>query len=154
MDTENRTNLINYRLEQAQETISEAELLIAHKKYRAAVNRIYYGMFYAVSAVGAQCGFATSKHGQLLGWFNQMFIKPGIFDRTYGKMLREAFELRLQGDYDAFIEFSEADVRTRLKEMTLFINAIAQYLRQQQKPKDAIDEKTEGDYGVNGRNQG
>lgn len=63
MDREKRTALITYRLEQAKETITEAELLIKHGKYRAAVNRIYYGMFYAVSAIGTQYHFTTSKHG-------------------------------------------------------------------------------------------
>ncbi|VEN74433.1 conserved hypothetical protein [Candidatus Desulfarcum epimagneticum] len=62
-------------------------------------------MFYAVSALGTRHGFATSKHGQLIGWFNKEFIKTGVFKRNYGKTLRDAFEIRKQGDYDAFIEF-------------------------------------------------
>ncbi len=70
---EKKKELVRYRLEQAKETITEAELLIGHSKYRAAVNRIYYGMFYAVSAIGIQYGFATSKHAQLIGWFNKEF---------------------------------------------------------------------------------
>lgn len=131
MEPEKRTALISYRLEQAQETITEAELLIQHGKYRAAVNRIYYGMFYAVSAMGTLYHFTTSKHGQLIGWFNKEFIKTGAFDRKYGKILREAFELRNQGDYDAFMIFSEADVRQRFEEMHAFIGVIAQHISAQ-----------------------
>lgn len=128
MESKQRIALITYRLEQAKDTISEAELLIEHGKYRAAVNRIYYGMFYAVSAVGTLYQFTTSKHGQLIGWFNKEFIKTETFDRKYGKILREAFELRNQGDYDAFITFPENDVRQRFEEMKAFIGAIEQYI--------------------------
>ncbi len=120
-----------YRVEQAQETITEAELLIEHGKYRAAVNRIYYGMFYIVSAIGTLYHFTTSKHGQLIGWFNKEFIKTETFDRKYGRMLREAFELRNQGDYDVFLTFSEADVRQRFEEMRAFIGVIEQHISEQ-----------------------
>lgn len=43
-------------------------------------------------------------------------------------MLREAFELRNQGDYDAFMTFSETDVRQRFEEMKAFINIIEQHI--------------------------
>ncbi len=43
-----RNALINYRLEQARETISDVEILLLHQKYRSAINRIYYGMFYCL----------------------------------------------------------------------------------------------------------
>jgi len=51
-------------------------------------------MFYALSALGHASDFSTSKHGQLIGWFNKNFIKDRVFERKYGKMLREAFEIR------------------------------------------------------------
>ena len=38
-----KATMISYRIEQAGETIKEAELLISNKMYRAANNRIYYG---------------------------------------------------------------------------------------------------------------
>lgn len=47
---EGRNELINLRLEQARETISDAEILIQFKKFRSAVNRVYYGMFYCLLA--------------------------------------------------------------------------------------------------------
>lgn len=128
MDKEDREVLTAYRLEQAKETIAEAELLIGHEKYRAAINRIYYGMFYALSAIGSRYGFATSKHGQLIGWFNKIFVKTDIFDRKYGKMLREAFELRNQGDYDAFIRFSQDDVLKRFEDMKAFISGVEKFI--------------------------
>ena len=39
-----------------------------------AVNRIYYGLYYAVTALAIKHRFETSKHLQLIGWFNKEFI--------------------------------------------------------------------------------
>lgn len=67
LQNKDRLSLIKYRLIQADETVSDVELLIANNRYRSAVNRIYYGMFYALLALAVAEGFETSKHIQLIG---------------------------------------------------------------------------------------
>jgi uncharacterized protein (UPF0332 family) len=54
-----------YRLAQADETILDVQLLIENNRLRSAVNRIYYGMFYSLLALGLANQFDTSKHAQL-----------------------------------------------------------------------------------------
>jgi uncharacterized protein (UPF0332 family) len=52
MITENdRESLIDYRLKQALETIELAKFLVMSEKFIIAVNRIYYGMYYALTAL-------------------------------------------------------------------------------------------------------
>jgi len=53
--------------------------------------------------------FETSKHPQLIGWFNKTFIKEGIIDIKYNKILRDAYKNRISSDYDAFVEFTKGD---------------------------------------------
>jgi len=66
MITENdRESLIEYRLNQA-----ISKFLVDSEKLIIAVNRIYYGMYYALTALALKNKFETSKHGQLIGWFN------------------------------------------------------------------------------------
>jgi len=62
--------LIKYRLERSLETISEVEHAIQNNHLHLAANRIYYAIFYAVSALAAKNNFSTSKHFTLLSWFN------------------------------------------------------------------------------------
>jgi uncharacterized protein (UPF0332 family) len=57
-----KEKIIRYRVEQADNIISDVELLIQYNRYLAAVNRIYYGMFYALLALGIKYNFETSKH--------------------------------------------------------------------------------------------
>jgi uncharacterized protein (UPF0332 family) len=80
MITEDEKNaLIQYRIEQAKNAIKTVEILISAKDYNAAVNRIYYGMFYMIMAVAVKFDFETSKHQQLIGWFNKNIVNTGFY---------------------------------------------------------------------------
>jgi uncharacterized protein (UPF0332 family) len=54
MMTENIQALVNYRLEQADESLEAARTLLEKELIRPSVNRAYYDMFYAVLALLAQ----------------------------------------------------------------------------------------------------
>jgi uncharacterized protein (UPF0332 family) len=67
IDSSDRWELIRYRLEPANETIEDVRILIEYNRFRAAVNRIFYGMFYSLLVSGIKSDFETSKHAQLKG---------------------------------------------------------------------------------------
>jgi len=77
---DNRTILIGYRLEQADESLESAQLLLENQKYRPSVSRSYYAMFYCVLALLVKEGIAVSKHTGVISAFNREFIKsrPGF----------------------------------------------------------------------------
>ncbi len=77
-----RNNLIKYSLQQADCLIDEVNFLIENKKYLTAANCIYYGIFYALSALALLHKFETSKHRQLIGWFNKFFVRESIFENN------------------------------------------------------------------------
>lgn len=128
IEDNDRENLINYRLEQAKETISDVKLLIENNRLRSAVNRIYYGMFYSLLALGLANQFETSKHAQLIGWFNKNFINQGLIDSKYGKIINKALNRRTKGDYDTYVEFEKDIVIEMFAEMQDFISEIKSYL--------------------------
>lgn len=124
-----RKALIAYRIEQAKETISVSEFLFNSDKLTVAVNRIYYGMYYALTALALKNMFETSKHAQLIGWFNREFISSGIIDIRYGRILRNALQNRTKSDYDAYIKFDRIEVAAMLEEMKDFIAMIDSLLK-------------------------
>lgn len=63
-----------------------------------------------------------------MGWFNQTFVKPGLIDIKYGKILREAFKNRSDGDYAPFITFEREDVLDMQSDMVDFIERIQSFL--------------------------
>ncbi len=124
IDEKDRDALVSYRLKQAFETIELAQFLVESQKLIIAVNRIYYGMYYALTALALKNNFETSKHGQLIGWFNKEFIASKKLDSKFGKILRNSFQNRTKGDYDAFICFTQQEVELLLFEMIEFIEEI------------------------------
>jgi uncharacterized protein (UPF0332 family) len=122
------SKLIEYRIKQAEETISDVQLLIENNRLRSAVNRIYYGMFYSLLALGLANQFETSKHSHLIGWFNKNFINNGLLDSKYGKIINKAYNRRTKGDYDTFVEFEKEIVIEMFNEMQEFISGIKAYL--------------------------
>lgn len=126
---DNRQALIEYRLKQAEETIQEVEKLIEINLLNVAVNRIYYGMFYCLNALSLQYEFQSSKHLQLIGWFNQTFVKPGLIDLKYGRILRHSYKNRSDGDYAPFIIFDPEDLKPMLDDMRDFIQTIGNIIR-------------------------
>lgn len=127
-DNDNIKDLIKYRTEQAMDTIETVELLIENKKYNTAVNRMYYGMFYMLLAIAAKEGFQTSKHHQLIGWFNKTFVKEGILPKETGKMISTVFKSRQISDYEAFVKFEKDEVLQLFRDMKKFIKVVNQYL--------------------------
>lgn len=125
-----RNSLIEYRIKQALETIELARFLLSCDKLVIAVNRIYYGMYYALTALALKHAFETSKHGQLIGWFNKEFISSKKVDPKFGKILRNAYRNRIKGDYDAFILFSVNEVESMLNETIDFIEEIRVLIKQ------------------------
>jgi uncharacterized protein (UPF0332 family) len=128
MDEKDKVELIKYRLNEAKDTIEDVKLLIANDRLRAAINRIYYGMFYALLALGIKFDFQTSKHQQLIGWFNKTFVHEGLIDSKYGKIINKALIRRTKGDYDSYIEFEKEIVIEMFKEMNEFIKAIEKFI--------------------------
>lgn len=129
INEKDRLALIEYRLQQASETIELAKFLSENQKFVIAVNRIYYGMYYALTALALKCSFETSKHGQLIGWFNKEYVATKKLDTKFGKILRNAFQNRTKGDYDAFTSFSQQEVEIMLGEMVEFVEEIKRVLK-------------------------
>lgn len=126
----NLQTLIEYRIQQAHKTSKEIEILIEKGLLAVAINRIYYAMFYMLLALSLQNGFKTSKHMQLLGWFNKEFVKTEKINRTYGSIINNAYEDRTDGDYGVFVEFEKKEVEKKFQDMKLFITRIEELIRE------------------------
>ncbi len=125
LKTEDRTAIINYRLEQAQQAAKDAKLLLDNGSFSASVNRIYYSIFYVISALALKNSFITSKHQQLIGWFNKNFIHKKIVDKRLGKIVKAAFEQRSESDYGEFVEYNKCDVEDLYNDMKEFISTVS-----------------------------
>ena len=127
--SEEKRALIQYRLAQAKDSIKEAEVLMREgMSYRSVINRLYYAMFYAVLALLQEKEVGTSKHSGAIFLFDREFIKTGIFDIDFSKVLHRAFELRQKGDYMEQTEINKQDITEIRPKVQDFINKVENYL--------------------------
>lgn len=124
-----KDDLINHRVFRARESSDDAKLAIENNRLFNAENRIYYAIFYIVSALAAKYDFSTSKHYQLLGWFNKNFVKTGVVPIELGQIYKKQFENRLESDYEDYIEFSPEEVRNDFVQMIKFLEEIEKLVR-------------------------
>ena len=119
-----KVDLIQYRINKSKETIEAAKLLIDNNLLSHAENRIYYAIFYIVSALSLKYDFSTSKHKTLLGWFNKTFIFTNELPVEMKNVYKDAFENRQESDYEDFKHFEMEEVKTHFERMRKFVNEI------------------------------
>ena len=128
MSKDQLTALLRYRMEQADETFQEAEILFNRSAYRGTINRAYYAMFYSVLALLATKQLGTSKHSGAIALFDREFVKTGLFPRELSWSLRLAFDRRQTHDYGELTEMDEQTVKETLNDAKVFISAVESYL--------------------------
>ena len=117
-------DLAKYRLEKAQNTLSDAKKYIEEATPESTVNRIYYAMFYAVNALLIVNDLSSSKHSGVRAIFNKEFVNTGLIKKEFGKFYSEMFDNRQEGDYKDFVQFEKENVRIWLKKATDFIDVV------------------------------
>lgn len=103
LSDEDRKSLILYRLQRADETITEAEYNARGGYYNTAVNRLYYAAYYATIAVMLSRGLDATTHTGVKAMLSLHFIKAGIISPKYGRIFMSLFENRQSGDYEDFV---------------------------------------------------
>lgn len=128
MKPEQLRDLLQYRMEQAYETLLEAEILMDASALRGTMNRAYYAMFYAVLALLATKQLGTSKHSGAISLFDREYVKTGIFPREFSKALHLAFDQRQIHDYGEMIELDTLTVEQAVANARVFVDQVQAYL--------------------------
>jgi len=140
IDKEKRVLLAKYRLEQAKESIDEAEYLYSgNKSPRSVMNRLYYAMFYAVLALIVFERFISSKHTGVLSFFNKQFIKENVFPTEMGRWINKAFELRQTGDYREYVELTREQVEPYIEFAKSFVKKVEEFLEEKKFSNESVD---------------
>jgi uncharacterized protein (UPF0332 family) len=105
--TDDRMELINYRINRAFETLKEAEVLMDNEFWNAAVNRIYYACFYSVSGLLLKKGIDTSTHKGVRQMFGLHYVQTGLISRDSARFFTDLYDRRQSGDYDDFVLYDK-----------------------------------------------
>lgn len=120
--------LARYRLLRAKEDLETAADNIAGGKYRASVNRSYYAVFHALRAVTVLRRFDSSKHSGIIAYFNQNFVKTGLFEREISKLIDSSYRLREKADYDDFYLISKEEAELQVSKARKVVSEVEKYI--------------------------
>ena len=123
--------LSQYRLSKAEECNIAAKCLLDDGLYTDSANRSYYAIFHAVRALLALDGVGFKTRSGVISYFQQHYIKTGIFDRALSDIVRDAFSIRQNSDYEDFFVISRGDVNQQLENARKFLDIVTQYLSSQ-----------------------
>ncbi len=125
----NKQTLINAAIKKSHDAIYAAEYNFKNGFYSTSQNRLYYAIFYIVTALAYKDNFITSKHSQLMSWFNKRYIyDKKIFNSRLFKIYKETFSCRQKSDYDFLYEINEEELADSINDTKEFIQDIESYL--------------------------
>lgn len=127
------SDYIQYKRDRAFEALDDIEKMLDNKMLSAAMNRVYYAGFYIVSALVLFDGFSTSKHRQLIGYFNKEYIRTGKVPVDIGGILDESYSKRVASDYHDFVYLTKTQVDEFYKQMKDFVVFIDQMITERAK---------------------
>jgi uncharacterized protein (UPF0332 family) len=117
-------------LEAAHNDLKAASSNLEMGYFRIAISRAYYAMFYAASALLATKGETRSKHGAVIAAFGLHFVKTGLIEPEYGRLLSQSFEQRQDSDYDLTYFADEASAGDAIQNAQRFVDRMERYLHE------------------------
>lgn len=118
-------------LKKAHERLEDAEGDFSLAHYAATVNRTYYVMFDAASAVLSSIGVECNTHYGVKTKFGELMVKTGRVEPRFGRYLSRAYDLRENADYalDARAEISQEVAHEELQKAREFLATVEDFLR-------------------------
>ncbi len=108
-------DIAKYKIEQAQDDLESAILLLEAGKYKAANNRAYYSSFHAIGAVLALEPIAFKKHKDTLAYFNKNYVHTENFPKELGRKISKLEVIRHKSDYDDFYIASKDEAEQQVE---------------------------------------
>ena len=125
---ERSNGLAAYRLEQAEQCLQSAKVLIAAEDYKGATNRSYYCVFHAMKSVMALENTDFKSHSAVISHFRKEYVKTKIFDTKMSDIIGYLFMIRNESDYDDFYVLSKEKAAIQIDSTEYFLDEVRKYL--------------------------
>jgi uncharacterized protein (UPF0332 family) len=118
-------------LEKAARSIRAAERLLKDDDMDFATSRAYYAMLYVAEALLNERALRFKKHGGVHAAFAQQFIKTHQMDPKFHRWMVDAFDERIQGDYDVESAMDAEEVTAMIERAREFLQEAQRFLASQ-----------------------
>jgi uncharacterized protein (UPF0332 family) len=121
-------NAVNELTEKAKRFLRTAKTALELGDFDSCVSRCYYAMFFVAEAALLTKGLSASSHKGVLSMFSQYFVRTGVFPREMGRLLNDAYDKRIVGDYGIGVLFETEEVEQLLTDACAFVQTVSEYL--------------------------
>jgi len=133
-------------LDKADRAIRAASSLLSSVGAEFAAGRAYYAMFYIAEALMHERSQRFGKHSAFHAAYGKEFAKTGLLDPKFHRWLLNAFDARLQDDYDAESLVGEERVKEMIEQAHIFLSAAWHFL-EEESPSDSKPQSSSSDDG-------
>ena len=124
LSKENREIIVNYRLQKAKDTWTEAYGNVEMGFWHTAANRLYYSCYYAATALLIKNEYSAKTHNGVLTLLGKHFVLEGIVSKEQNDLYVSLMDLRQESDYDDWIVITEDKVTPLIEPAQKFIQEI------------------------------
>ena len=117
MNESNKSINIQMGVQRGEESLRAAQLLFEQGLWRDSISRSYYAAYHMVRALLLTLGLESRSHAGAQSLFSLHFVKKGILEPKYARILSKAQKFREESDYDPVSEFIKEDASERLAEV-------------------------------------
>lgn len=116
-------------IKKAQKSLDASIKLFCEEYYDFSVSRAYYAMFYCAEALLFRKDLSFFKHSAVISAFGKEYVKTGVFPKRFQKYISNAFEKRLNSDYEVTMVVSKKDCEEVFKQAEEFLKETKKYLQ-------------------------
>lgn len=124
ISSKNRKRQAFLLIENAEERIKSANILLENKLYNDAISRAYYAFFDAANALLVTKGLMAKTHAGVINLFSMHFIKTKQVPVEYIKYFRQAKTAREEADYELLKKFNKQETQDIINTAEGFIKFI------------------------------
>ncbi len=124
LSQEERNAIVAYRTEKARMALDEIKKVMPLEVWSIIANRMYYALYYAVSALLTKDSHPVNTHKGALSLVNQYYVKTDILTKEDGHLFGQVFAFRQGSDYDDFIDATKEDVERLFPKVEVLVEKI------------------------------
>ena len=121
---------INYRIYRSNETFLEAKTLVELGSWNGVINRLYYSLFYAVSALLEKGNIQVKTHSTQKSRYNELFILSGKIEKEKGGVYNALYNYRHTSDYHDFAIITQDEAQPLVVQAEILLNEIKKLINE------------------------
>lgn len=109
MTEEEKQTSINLLIEKSNRNLDQAKYLADSRYWDLIVNRLYYSLYHAVTAMLMKDNIVNKTHKGTAQQFGKYYVLTNIFDKEEGRFYNRLQEKRERADYDNVFSLTELE---------------------------------------------